>query len=315
MSRHLLSLDNIQRLFFLIQTLQTTMKIDFLKQPTISTRFALGSVLVLTTVSVSLSAVSDAKATVRRALHVRRTVGSVTTLAGYRKRTQPGDQLTDVGHGIITGRRASANLRIDGGSGSIAVAQNTHMTVERLSVSPNGGYVTVLDVERGQARVQVRPFTNPSSRFELRTPSGVAAVRGTEFGVSVSEAGKTGIATLEGKVEASAQFVEVPVEAGMVSVIRPGEIPTPAKPLDRTLDIQWKRYEWKDNQLYIEGYVDAANLLFVAGNEIPVNRAGYFKAEIRLKKRTHRVKATVKNAVGETRNHHLFRWITHRFDT
>ncbi|MEM9805424.1 MAG: FecR family protein [Cyanobacteria bacterium P01_D01_bin.56] len=289
------------------------MKIARSRQLNFPARLALGSLLTATTFSLALAPTLEAESAVRRALHVRRSSGVVTTLAGYRKRTQPGDRLTAVGHSIITGHRSSANLRIDGGSGSIAVAQNTQMTVERLSVLSNGAHVTVLDVPRGQARVQVRPFTNPSSRFELHTPSGVAAVRGTEFGVSVSEGGKMGVATLEGKVDASAQSVDVPVEAGMVSVIRPGETPTPAQPLDRTLDIRWELYEWRDNRLYVEGHVDSANLLFVAGTEMPIDRSGYFKADIPLQKRTHRVKASVQNPVGETRNHQLFRWLAHDF--
>ncbi|MEO0868019.1 MAG: FecR family protein, partial [Cyanobacteria bacterium J06642_11] len=263
------------------------MKIDLPKPPRFSERLALTSLLMVTTLGVSLLPMLDAESAAKRALHVRRSSGSVTTLAGSRKRTQPGDQLTAVGHGIITGRRSSASLRIDGGSGTISVAQNTQMTVEQLSVSSSGGHITVLDVPRGQARVQVRPFSNPSSRFELRTPSGVAAVRGTEFGVAVSEDGKTSVATLEGKVEAIAQSVEVPIEAGMVSVIRPGETPRPAQPLDRTLDIDWRLYEWRDNRLYLEGRIDPANLLFVANTEIPTDATGYFNIDIPLKKRTH----------------------------
>lgn len=291
------------------------MKIDLPKPTRFSKRLALTSLLTITTLVFSLVPVFNAESAAKRALHVRRTSGSVTTLTGSRKRTQPGDQLTAVGHGIITGRRSSASLSIDGGSGTIAVAQNTQMTVERLSVSPSGGHITLLDVPRGQARVQVRPFSNPSSRFELRTPSGVAAVRGTEFGVSVSANGSTNIATLEGKVEASAQSVEVPVEAAMVAMIRPGETPRPAKPLDRTLDIDWKLYEWRDKRLYLEGHVDPANLLFVANTEIPIDASGYFNTDIPLQKRTHLVKARVQNPVGETRNHKLFRWISHDFDT
>jgi hypothetical protein len=290
------------------------MKLCLPKQPKFSSRLVLSSVLAATTVGISLVSTLDAESATRRALHVRRFSGRVTTLVGGSKNTQVGDRLTTTGHGIITGRRSSANLAIDAGSSSVAVAQNTHLTVKRLSVLSDGAHVTILDVPRGQARVQVRPFTNPNSRLELHTPSGVAAVRGTIFGVSVSEEGKTGVATLEGKVEASAQSVVVPVEAGEVSIIRPGEPPTPAQPLDRDLDIQWTGYEWRDNQLYIEGRINPANTLLVADNEIPIDRTGRFKAEISLAKRTHRVIAIVKNPMEETRNHRLFRWLAHDFD-
>ncbi|MBX2862932.1 MAG: FecR family protein [Leptolyngbyaceae cyanobacterium MAG.088] len=292
------------------------MKFSLPKQSRLSKNVALGSLLAATTLGISFASTITANSATQRTLHVQRLSGRVTTLAGGRKNAQVGDRLTAAGHSIATGYRSSANLRIDGGSGSIAVAQNTHMIVEQLSVSSSGGHVTVLDVPRGQARVQVPPFTNPSSRLELHTPSGVAAVRGTDFGVVVSEDGKTGIATLEGKVEASAQSVAVPVEAGMVSIIRPGETPTPAKPLDRELDIQWTLYEWRDKQLHIEGKINPANTLLVAGEDITIGRTGYFKADIPLKKRTHRVIATVKNPMGETRRHRLFHWLAHHnFDS
>ncbi|MEA5466182.1 FecR family protein [Leptothoe sp. PORK10 BA2] len=274
----------------------------------------LSSLLAVTTFGLSLASTFEAESAVRRALHVRRTSGTVTTVNGQQRRTQVGDQLTASGHGLITGHRSSANLAIDGGSGSVSVAQNTQMTIQQLSVSSRGGHVTVLDVPRGQARVQVPTFTNPSSRLELHTPSGVAAVRGTVFGVSVSENGKTGIATLEGKVEASAQSVKVPVAPGMVSIIHPGEAPTPARPLDRTLEIQWNLFEWRGNRLYVEGKIDSANSLLVAENEISVDRHGYFKSDFPLSKSTHRVIATVQNPMGETRDHRLFRWIVHDFD-
>lgn len=288
------------------------MTLSLPKQFRFSNRLVFGTLLVATTIGISLT--PTAESSTRRALHLRRFSGQVTTLTGNRKQSQVGDRLTSTGHGLITGRRSSANLAIDGGSSFIAVAQNTRMTVQRLAVLSDGAHVTILDVPRGQARVQVRPFTNPNSRLELHTPSGVAAVRGTVFGVSVSEDGKTGVATLEGKVAASAQAVEVPVEAGMVSIIRPGEPPSPAQPLDRALDIQWTLYEWRENQLHIEGRINPANQLLVADTEVAIDRTGRFNADISVKNRTHRVIATVKNPMGETRNHRLFRWLAHDFD-
>lgn len=284
------------------------------KQLSFSNRLVLGTLLAATTIGISLAPALDAESSTRRALHLRRFSGRVTTLAGNSKQAQVGDRLSAAGHGVVTGRRSSANLSIDGGSSFIAVAQNTRMTVQRLDILSDGAHVTILDVPRGQARVQVPPFTNPNSRLELHTPSGVAAVRGTVFGVSVSEDGKTGVATLEGKVAASAQSVEVPVEAGMASIIRPGEPPSPAQPLDRTLDIQWTQYEWTDNRLHIQGRINPANQLLVADTEVTIDRSGRFNVEIPLQKRTHRVIATVKNPMGETREHRLFRWLAHDVD-
>lgn len=70
-------------------------------------------------------------------------------------------------------------------------------------------------------------------------PSGIAAVRGTEFGVLVTDDGTTNIATLTGQVAAIAESVTVPVDAGQVSTLFPGEVPSSPAPLDRVLENQW----------------------------------------------------------------------------
>ncbi|MEM9978525.1 MAG: FecR family protein, partial [Cyanobacteria bacterium P01_D01_bin.2] len=163
---------------------------------------------------------------------------------------------------------------------------------------------------RGQARLQVRRFNNPNSRLELHTPSGVAAVRGTVFGVSVDEDGQTSVATLEGQVEASAQNVAVPVDAGMVSIIYPGEPPTSPQSLDRELDIQWQTYEWREDHFYMAGWIDPANTLMVMGDEISTTRTGYFAKKVFLADRSHRVMLTVQNAMGEARIYELLPWLS-----
>ena len=276
-------------------------------QPTLFKRLA-GALVVATTLGIAAVPALQAQTT-GGWLQVQRVSGSVTTLIGRRKSTQVGDRLSAVGHGLVTGNRSSANLSLDEGIGSIAVAQNTQVRVEQLSVLSDGARVTVLDVPRGQARLQVRRFTNPNSRLELHTPSGVAAVRGTVFGVSVDEDGQTSVATLEGQVEASAQNVAVPVDAGMVSIIHPGEPPTSPQSLDRKLDIQWQTYEWRNDHFYVAGWIDRANTLMVMGDEIATTRTGYFAKKVFLADRSQQVMLTVQNPMGETRMHSLLPWL------
>ena len=268
-----------------------------------------GSLVVATALGIAAVPAMQAQ-TMGGWLQVQRVSGSVTTLIGRRKNTQVGDRLSAVGHGLVTGNRSSANLSLDEGIGSIAVAQNTRVRVEQLSVLSDGARVTVLDVPRGQARLQVRRFTNPNSRLELHTPSGVAAVRGTVFGVSVDEDGQTSVATLEGQVEASAQNVAVPVDAGMVSIIYTGEPPTSPQSLDRKLDIQWQTYEWRKDHFYVAGWIDPANTLMVMGDDISITRTGYFEKKVLLADRSQRVMLTVQNAMGEARMHELLPWLS-----
>ena len=264
----------------------------------------LAAVLVGTSVPLYAQSVSG------RWLQLQRFSGTVTVVAGRSKSARIGDRLSAVGHGLVTGSRSSANLSVDTGIGTIAVAQNTRITIDRLTTLADGGRVTILDVPRGQARLQVRRFTNPSSRLELHTPSGVAAVRGTEFGVSVSPEGRTVVATTEGSVEATAASQSVEVLPETVSLIYPGQPPTPAAPLDHELAIRWDANEWSNGYLYLSGNIDAANTITVMGEELPVNRRGRFETRLSLPTRSQRVTIEVSNAVGETRTYTRRPWLS-----
>ena len=259
---------------------------------------------------VGASSVSALKAQAiqGRWLEVERISGDVTIQTDRSRDARVGDRLSAIGHSTVTGQQSSANFAIDTGIGSLAVAQNTQMVVQQLATLSDGARVTILDVTRGQVRLQVRPFSNPNSRLELHTPTGVTAVRGTEFGVSVAEDGKTSIATLEGQVEAIAQSATVPVDAGFVSIVHPGEPPTTARPLDRELAVQWQAQERRGRQLYVSGYIDAANALFWGDQEITISRTGYFEAVVFLNSANQNAVFTVKNPLGEARSHRIRSW-------
>lgn len=258
--------------------------------------------------SVTLLLTAAASTATERWLEVRRLSGNVMTQVNQPQPAQIGDRLIARDHGITTENRSSANLAIDLGIGFLAVAQNTQMSVQRLEILGDGSRVTVLEVPRGQVRIQARRFTHRQSRLELHTPSGIAAVRGTEFGVAVSADGKTSVATLTGQVEAIAQSVTVLVNANQVSIIRPGEVPTPPQPLDRVLDILWQVQERRGGRLYLSGFIDSANLLWRDGREITTNDAGFFETSIALPDRHQSLVFTVQNPLGEVRDHRLVPW-------
>ncbi|MEM9120424.1 MAG: FecR family protein [Cyanobacteria bacterium P01_F01_bin.56] len=267
----------------------------------------MSSLLLAANLNIIGAAVFQARATAAW-LQVERLAGTVSIHTSGQRSARVGDRLSAVGQGMSTGSGSSANLSLDNGIGSVAVAQNTRMTIQRLSTLADGARVTILDVSRGQARLQVRSFSNPNSRLELHTPSGVAAVRGTEFGVAVAEDGKTSIATLEGQVEAISQGVDVPVDAGLASIIRPGEPPTPPLPLDRELEIQWRLQMRRGNQLIMAGQIDAANTLLFGEDEIAISRTGNFELDLPLSNRHRTLMLTVRNPMGESRIHRLHTW-------
>jgi hypothetical protein len=215
---------------------------------------------------------------VDRWLELQRIAGSVTFKRGQSNQTATvGTRLESTGDTLVTGADSSASLAVDTGIGTVQVSENTTLRVQRLESLPSGGRVTRLEILSGQARLQVRAFTDPDSELEIETPAGVSGVRGTDFGVSVRPDGTTGVATLEGKVLASAQGQSVLVDAGLQSLIVPGEPPTPAVPLreDTRLDVTFIGFVGA-SQVQIRGQVDPVNLLLIGDQPQAVDRNGQF---------------------------------------
>lgn len=244
----------------------------------------------------------------RRWLEISQLSGQVNIQRQGNRNARVGDRLDTPGQGVTTGNRSSAILTVDNSIGTVAVAANTQLTVQQMNTLANGAQVTILNVPRGQARVRVRQFTSPDSRLELHTPSGVAAVRGTEFGVSVTDTGQTAIGTLEGTVDASAQGQTVQLEAGFAATIRPGEPPTAPQPLDRQLSLELVDQYRRGRGIYVQGKINPTNRLLIAGKDVAVKPSGYFAVRTVLPRGNRTVILTVENPLGESRDYPIRGW-------
>lgn len=208
---------------------------------------------------------------------------------GQRRQARVGDRLSHVGDVLITSPDSSVRLEVDLATGFVSMAQNSQLQIRTLSVTDTGGRITELFVLRGQVRLRVRPLTNPSTRIEIYTPAGVSGVRGTEFGVAVAPDGKTGVATLEGRVFTRAQGQTVFVDALQQTTMRLGESPTPPVPLrdDPDLSIEVLRpLPSRDQQgrllVQVAGYTDFANLLAVNNEAQVLSSEGRFEVSVPL---------------------------------
>lgn len=218
---------------------------------------------------------------VERWLGVRAIDGEVTFLEqDQRKAAQVGQRLTQVGDGIRTATDSTAQLDVDTGIGFIDIFEQTEMRIRALSVAPDNGRVTHLNVLQGQIRVRVRPFNHDGSELEIETPAGVSGVRGTEFGLTVQPTGQTGTATLEGAVATVAAGETVTVPGGFQNLMVPGEPPTEPVPLrnDTRLLVQ-RSLIIENNTRYVQllGRVDPVNTVFVDGEQQAINPAGEFR--------------------------------------
>lgn len=95
-------------------------------------------------------------------------------------RLQQGDSLDTGAQGALTVRFAD---------GAIAVfAPNTRAVLGASRVTPDGRIrATLIDLQSGSVDITATPLKSPASRFEVKTPRVVTAVRGTHFRVVAEE--------------------------------------------------------------------------------------------------------------------------------
>ncbi len=97
-----------------------------------------------------------------------------------------GMQLTQ-GDSFDTGAQGALTLRFADGA-LAAFAPQTRATLGLSRETPFGGVSsTRIDLERGAVETTVTPLRTPASRFDIRTPRVVTAVRGTRFRVAQDE--------------------------------------------------------------------------------------------------------------------------------
>lgn len=235
----------------------------------------------------------------QRWLEIRQVNGRVTFGGSTSRAAVVGDRLQNVGQRLATGPRSSAVLSIDDGIGFIQVSENTNLQVRSLHIKQGGGKITELQVTRGQARLNVRRFTNPNSRLQINTPAGVAAVRGTEFGVTVTETGRSGVVTQSGAVSVSAQDKSVTLNPNQFSTIVPGEPPTPPRQVSRNLSLEVQSIvPLGVNQLVFSAITEAPNLVFINDQEVALDQNGEIAATV-VKPVNKQLNVLVRNPLGE----------------
>lgn len=226
-----------------------------------------------------------------RWLEVKTTMGEVKIqLIGQPLRTaRRGDRITQVRERVSTGRQSESVLAVDQSAAIVRLSEGTIAEIERLAVDAQGGHITVLSVPKGLARVQVRPFTRPSSRLDIVTPAGVAGVRGTEYGVVVNPNGKSTIATQSGTVAASAQGKTELVNANQYSLIIPGQPPTPPQALAKDLKLTLIALgvvetpaDSKPLQARIVAQVHPSNAVWLNGEIVDTDAKGNFDQIVTL---------------------------------
>lgn len=132
--------------------------------------------------------------------------GNVTVAVGDVKVTPPGGaaaalkagDTVAVGSTVTTGAGARAVIVMTPRS-AIRVAANTQVVIEEIVEAATPPKVT-LDLKDGSLGALLKPGAGAEMDFKIKTPSGIAAARGTYYAVVV-ENGKGFAQVKEGKVE------------------------------------------------------------------------------------------------------------------
>lgn len=263
------------------------------------------TVMMVTLVSLNTSAIT---VRVERGLAVRQLQGTVTVLRSRQATpARVNDRLSAVGDGLRTGRRSSAVLAVDTDVGFMDVSEQTELRIRTLAMAADGGRVTHITVPHGQVRLRLRPFTHRGSAFEIQTPAGISGVRGTEFGVTVQDDGKTGLATLSGAIETTGAGETVPVPGGFQTAVWPGEPPVSPVPLRNDPGLTYRReffFDRANRMVALVGQVDPVNSVFVDGVNLAVDRQGQFRIT-RLATARLRLEVVVVTPLGRQETHEI----------
>lgn len=121
---------------------------------------------------------------------------------------------------VKTGQHATVHLQLS----NQAVLRLQPETFIIVNKSDKNSKDTIFTLQEGRLQAQAEGLRKNGGQLAIRTPSAVAAVRGTVFELSATNS-DSGLACYEGQVDVSAQKVTVQVPTGMGTYVEKGKAP------------------------------------------------------------------------------------------
>jgi LysM repeat protein len=190
--------------------------------------------------------------------------GDVTIKEGDKSRqAKVGDSII-AGMSIETGTKSVVHIHFY--ENVIVLTENSILSVEKfeLNISANTEH-SVLNLKKGDVFSKIVKRLNNDYSYQIKTPTTVVAVRGTEFGV-FERNGESTVACLSGKVEAANttlgdgyEFVEIPADKeAQITSGKPLLVkPLSAKNKMRMKDVFDKIISQTEQGFYTASYSDA----------------------------------------------------------
>jgi hypothetical protein len=131
----------------------------------------------------------------------------------------------EVGDMLKTGDDSGAEITFFDGS-TMELEAGTQIEITSLDISADTGATTITLMQTiGTTISRVTKLLDPASRYEVETPTGVVAVRGSGVEIRVSEDGTSWGCNLEGDIWATAQNSDLQIPEGRCFIMRPGHPP------------------------------------------------------------------------------------------
>ncbi|MFC1927851.1 leucine-rich repeat domain-containing protein [Chloroflexota bacterium] len=131
----------------------------------------------------------------------------------------------ELGDCIKCGGNSSAEITFLDGS-TIELEAGTEIEIVSLDISAEtDSSIIKLKQTIGSIIFRVTKIVDPASHYEVETPTGVVAIRGSAVHITVIEDGTTWATNLEGDIWAVAQGVELQIPEGRQCIIKPDEPP------------------------------------------------------------------------------------------
>jgi hypothetical protein len=142
---------------------------------------------------------------------------------------------------LRTSKESGALLHWADGS-RLEAGANTTLTVLQCRLDKRTkSSVSLFKLDVGQIFVHVMKALSASSKFEVRTPTATAGVRGTEFSVRVTPGGATDVLVYEGNVAVTSGGKQLGVAQGQVCSVAPAGSATGLRELRDGERKAWKQ--------------------------------------------------------------------------
>jgi hypothetical protein len=158
--------------------------------------------------------------------------GSVEVIIPTINDTRPGTNgmILDAGDRVKTSPDSTALLTFFDGS-TLKLEPGTDIEIEQLERNDDQHTITIV-LKQWTGETWSHVVKMADFHYEIKTPSAVALVRGTQFLTEVDEAGATRVLTAEGLVSVSAQGEEIFLPVGQQTTVEPGTPPSEPKTVD-----------------------------------------------------------------------------------